>query len=97
MKSQQISLAVNDQRQWFGACRLADPKLFFPAEGEQTSAGRERTSAAKHICASCPVIQSCRQESPTLREPFGVWGGLAEDDREAVYRPHPESNIDCSR
>jgi WhiB family redox-sensing transcriptional regulator len=31
------------------------------------------------------VIEQCRRHALTVREPYGVWGGLTEDDREAVY------------
>jgi hypothetical protein len=28
----------------------------------------------------------CADYAIRAREPFGVWGGLSEDDREAIYR-----------
>jgi WhiB family transcriptional regulator, redox-sensing transcriptional regulator len=88
MKPHHVPATVNDDWQWqlAGSCRSVDPKLFFPPENEQGGARRERTSAAKAICASCPVIQQCRQHGLAVREPCGVWGGLGEDDREAIYR-----------
>jgi WhiB family redox-sensing transcriptional regulator len=27
----------------------------------------------------------CRQHALTVREPYGVWGALTEDEREALY------------
>ena len=68
-----------------GACRDADPRLFFHPEGERGPARRERDAAAREICGSCPVLDQCRKHALTVREPYGVWGGLTEDDREAVY------------
>jgi hypothetical protein len=49
---------------------------------------------AKAICAECPVRQRCFEGALARREPYGVWGGLTEDDREAIYaterrRPMP--------
>lgn len=70
--------------QFDGACRDADQDLFFHPEGERGSARRRRAEAAKAICATCPVIKACREQSLTVREPYGVWGGLSEDERTAV-------------
>jgi WhiB family transcriptional regulator, redox-sensing transcriptional regulator len=68
-----------------GACREADPRLFFHTEGERGSARRGRDDAARAVCASCPVIEECRRHALAVREPYGVWGGLSEDDRELIY------------
>lgn len=72
-----------DQWEWQyeGACREADPELFFHPEGERGSARRRRAEAAKAYCARCPVLETCRERSLDAREPFGVWGGLSEDER----------------
>ncbi len=68
-----------------GACRDADPTLFFHPEGERGPARRKRDNAAKAVCATCPVLQQCREHALAVREPYGVWGGLGEDDREQTY------------
>ena len=68
-----------------GSCRDADPTLFFHPEGERGPARRNRDAAAKAICAACPVLTQCRTHALAVREPYGVWGGLTEDDREAIY------------
>jgi WhiB family redox-sensing transcriptional regulator len=68
-----------------GACRDADEGLFFHPEGERGPARRNRDSAAKAVCATCPVIVQCRAHALAAREPYGVWGGLTEDDREAIF------------
>ncbi len=70
--------------QYEGACRDADSDLFFHPEGERGAARRRRAEAAKAICAGCPVIDECREQSLAVREPYGVWGGLSEDERTAV-------------
>lgn len=67
------------------ACRGEDPNLFFHPEGERGPARLERELRAKAICASCPVAAQCAEHALAVREPYGVWGGLTEDDREAIY------------
>jgi WhiB family transcriptional regulator, redox-sensing transcriptional regulator len=71
--------------QYQGACRRVDPAVFFHPEGERGPARRRRDDAAKAVCASCPVLAQCRQHALTVREPYGVWGGMTEDEREAYY------------
>ena len=68
-----------------GSCRGADPDLFFHPEGERGPARAGRETAAKAICASCPVLQQCAAHALAVREPYGVWGGMSEEDREARY------------
>jgi WhiB family redox-sensing transcriptional regulator len=70
--------------QYQGACRDADDTLFFHPEGERGSTRRRRAEAAKAICHSCPVMMQCREQSLRVREPYGVWGGLSEDERAAI-------------
>lgn len=71
--------------QLLGACRGADPNIFFHPEGERGPAREARETAAKAICATCPVRITCAEHALTVREPYGVWGGLSEDEREAIY------------
>lgn len=68
-----------------GACRDANPMLFFHPENERGPARLKRADAAKKVCATCPVLRQCREHALTSREPYGVWGGLSEDDREALW------------
>lgn len=73
--------------QYQGTCREADPTLFFHPQSERGAQRRRRDTAAKAICAECPVIDECREHSFAVREPYGVWGGLTEDERaEALAR-----------
>ena len=65
-----------------GACRRVGPDVRrWPGE----RADLLRASAAKEICRACPVLQQCRSHALSGREPYGVWGGLTEDERETVY------------
>lgn len=68
-----------------GTCREEDPELFFHPEGERGPSRRNRESGAKSVCARCPVIVECARHALAVREPYGVWGGLSEDEREAIY------------
>jgi WhiB family redox-sensing transcriptional regulator len=70
--------------QLLGACRSEDPSVFFHPEGERGSARARREAAAKSICARCPVLDACAAHALAVREPYGVWGGMSEDDREAI-------------
>lgn len=72
--------------QMLSACRGEDPSLFFHPEGERGPAREARENAAKAICSGCPVRTECAAHALQVREPYGVWGGLSEDDREEIYR-----------
>ncbi len=67
--------------QYQGACRQVDTEQFFHPEGERGASRRGRVATAKAVCAECPVIQQCRDHALAVREPYGVWGGLSEDER----------------
>jgi WhiB family redox-sensing transcriptional regulator len=71
--------------QLLGACRREDPSLFFHPEGERGPSRSSREAAAKAVCAHCPVLDLCRDHAIASREPYGVWGGLSESEREALY------------
>ena len=75
------------------ACRGLDSEMFFHPEGERGSAKEARERAAKALCATCPVLMECRAHALKVREPFGVWGGLTESERQVIY----ESQARASR
>lgn len=70
--------------QLLGACRGEDTELFFHPEGERGPRRNNREAAAKAVCARCPVMDLCRAHALATREPYGVWGGLSEHEREAA-------------
>ncbi|MEZ7851487.1 MAG: WhiB family transcriptional regulator [Candidatus Nanopelagicales bacterium] len=78
--------------QLIGLCRGEDPNVFFHPEGERGPARVNRDAAAKAICGACPVRLQCAQHALAVKEPYGVWGGLTEDDREAIYAGRLASN-----
>jgi len=68
-----------------GRCRDLDPDLFFPPlESESNEQRHARESAAKAVCAACPVRSDCLSWAISNRERLGVWGGLNERERQAV-------------
>ncbi|MDQ6650092.1 MAG: WhiB family transcriptional regulator [Actinomycetota bacterium] len=70
--------------QLLGACRSYDTELFFHPEGERGPSRVNRERAAKAICATCPVIAQCAAHALAAHEPYGVWGGMSESDREEI-------------
>ncbi len=70
--------------QYEGACRDLPSEMFFHPEGERGPRRRNRENAAKAVCATCPVIQQCRDQALSIQEPYGIWGGLSEDDRTMI-------------
>ena len=67
-----------------GACRGEDSDLFFHPEGERGPARAAREAAAKAVCGRCPVVEECRRHALATREPYGVWGGMSESERETL-------------
>ena len=74
---------IIDEWDWqlHGACRGMDSSFFFHPDGERGPRREHRASEAKKVCASCPVLEPCRRHALATREPYGVWGGLTEDER----------------
>ena len=73
--------------QYDGLCREVDPESFFSPEAERGTPKAQREAAAKALCVQCPVIERCREHALAVREPYGVWGGLSEAEREEILHP----------
>ena len=86
--TRRLPVPVTDVWDWQirGACRGMDSALFFHPEGERGPARSGREAQAKQICASCPVLAQCRAHALAVHEPYGVWGGLSESDRDVIVR-----------
>jgi WhiB family redox-sensing transcriptional regulator len=67
-----------------GLCRGRNSAVFFHPDNERGSARAARESRAKEICHQCPVLEQCRQHALQAQEPFGVWGGMGEDERRHI-------------
>lgn len=61
------------------ACADFDPAIFFP-----TRNGGE--ADAKAICATCPVVDACRDFAIREHIPCGVFGGMNERERQNYQR-----------
>lgn len=66
------------------ACRGMASSVFFHPWNERGPTRLEREERAKAICAECPVIEACRTHAIAVRENYGVWGGLTEDERQQL-------------
>jgi WhiB family transcriptional regulator, redox-sensing transcriptional regulator len=73
--------------QYQGACHDVDPDTFFSPDAERGKRRVLREQAAKALCARCPVIEQCRDHALRVKEPYGIWGGLTEGEREALLHP----------
>ncbi|MCW0214259.1 MAG: WhiB family transcriptional regulator [Pseudonocardia sp.] len=69
-----------------GACRGMDSEIFFHPERERGAPYAAREARAKQVCRGCPVIMECRRHALEVQEPYGVWGGLSETERRAMFR-----------
>lgn len=79
--------------QLLGLCRGEDPNMFFHPEGERGPARINRDESAKAVCGACPVRVQCAQHALAVREPYGVWGGLTEDEREEIYAGRLQASV----
>jgi WhiB family redox-sensing transcriptional regulator len=66
-----------------GACRSADPELFFPIAVGRASVAQVK--AAKAICRGCAVRESCLSYGLATRQE-GIWGGATLDERITMWR-----------
>ncbi len=63
-------------------CKGIRSSLFFPPSTSEKKEEKERReSRAKAICGRCKVIAPCREYALTLKEPYGIWGGMNESER----------------
>jgi WhiB family redox-sensing transcriptional regulator len=79
-------LPVSEEWNWqlAAACRGMDVEIFFHPASERRHQKQRRIDQAKVICNSCPVLEECRQHALRTREPYGIWGGLSEEERAEI-------------
>lgn len=77
---------VTDTWDWQlrAACKDVSTSQFFHPENERGMARADRDERAKKICYRCPVMRSCREHALRSHEPYGVWGGLSERERQEL-------------
>lgn len=67
-----------------GACRQADPELFFPI-GPTAGPVARQVEAAKAVCGSCAVRANCLSYALEAM-PEGIWGGTTMEERRTARR-----------
>ena len=67
-----------------GACRHADPELFFPVATVKSAAARQ-ADAARAVCATCAVRAKCLSYALEAM-PEGIWGGTTLEERRTARR-----------
>ena len=68
------------------ACRDRNAELFFHSDHERGPSRAMRAAKAKAVCATCPVVALCLEYALAQPEPYGIWGGLDEQEREKLLR-----------
>jgi len=84
--TKRLPAPVSDAWDWqrLGACRGADSAVFFHPDSERGASRATRQERAKAICRGCSVLIRCREYALAAREPYGVWGGLGEQERHDI-------------
>jgi WhiB family transcriptional regulator, redox-sensing transcriptional regulator len=67
------------------ACSDFDTNMFFP-DVESDEDVRPQITAAKGICAACPVRHACLEFAIRTRQLDGVWGGHTPEERRSIRR-----------
>ncbi|PWW50250.1 WhiB family transcriptional regulator [Actinokineospora spheciospongiae] len=76
-----------------GACASSEtPELWY-------GLSEADTAAARATCHRCPIIFACTAHAiaDETFEPYGVWGGLTEDDRRATRQPRHPGRVRVAR
>lgn len=77
-------IAENWDWQIQAACRGLDASMFFHPDNERGRSRRKREEQAKAVCARCSVSRECLIWALSVREPYGIWGGLSSAEREEL-------------
>jgi WhiB family redox-sensing transcriptional regulator len=84
-RSLRIVMPLDRSWQPIALCRGNHSHLFFPPSTTERKDERERREIrAKSICKVCPVRSDCLDYAMTIKEPYGIWGGLTETERRQV-------------
>lgn len=66
-------------------CANVGTGVFYVPDGLRGDSRRRHVERAKAICRACPFTQVCARWALDTREPFGVLGGLSEEERRARW------------
>lgn len=69
-----------------GLCIKVGNTAFFVDDGVKGKQKKLKETHAKRVCRTCPVISQCREHAMSVPEPYGVWGGMTEDERRRARR-----------
>jgi WhiB family redox-sensing transcriptional regulator len=85
---QTLPVALTEYWSWHmeAACGTVDISLFYSPDGERGPRKARRERAAKAVCARCKVVEVCAAFALATHEPYGVWGGLSENDRRELWQ-----------
>ena len=72
------------------ACLAVPTQWFFPVG--RTADSVEQTDAAKAVCQSCPVQESCLGFALETNQEVGIWGGCTEEERRGLRRTWREAS-----
>jgi WhiB family transcriptional regulator, redox-sensing transcriptional regulator len=91
-----MTMTVNGEN-WrsSGACRSADPDLFFPIA--RTGPAEKQIARAKMICAGCPVRQECLEFALSHDQTYGIWGGTTVEDRQRDRRRRRRAAVTAAK
>jgi len=70
--------------QGYGLCAQPDqdPEKWFPERPDKALKGKKATK----LCNQCMVRTECAEWALRVHEPYGIWGGLTEEDRRKYWR-----------
>jgi WhiB family transcriptional regulator, redox-sensing transcriptional regulator len=79
-----VRLFTHGRWRMLAACQSIDPELFFPVSASGKSL--EQVTAAKAVCAACPVRRECLAFAFRTGQVHGIWGGRTAEERHQALR-----------
>jgi WhiB family transcriptional regulator, redox-sensing transcriptional regulator len=79
-----VRLMTRGRWRMLAACQSIDPELFFPVSASGKSL--EQVTAAKAVCAACPVRRECLAFALRTGQVHGIWGGRTVEERHQALR-----------
>lgn len=74
-----MPLVTVDDWYAYAACHGQDTNLFYPPK-------HLKATAAKQVCARCPVATQCLEYALDMNDMNGVWGGMSPEERKEIRR-----------
>ena len=83
-----VAEALRNRSEFFKDSSITGPDRYaqVPELVERGRARAQREMRAKEMCRRCPVITQCRTHALAVGEPYGIWGGLSESERELLLK-----------